>query len=136
MPKKAYVEGILGIYEMNRIDLYRDVFVHAYAQSAKKYIAIKKEQKAKDPIKLKYRHELISLVSHIITNKIYPYDIELIEEMTNKTCAIEGSGFDMFVGTVIEEVKGLRESALFKYKLRPSDLVEWENVIKNYHQKS
>ncbi len=33
VPERAYVEGTLGVYELNRIELLRDVFVWAYERS-------------------------------------------------------------------------------------------------------
>jgi len=33
LEEEAYVKGILGVYELNRIDLIRDVFVWAYRRS-------------------------------------------------------------------------------------------------------
>jgi len=36
VPKRAYVEGILGVYELNRIELLRDVFVWGYERSVKR----------------------------------------------------------------------------------------------------
>jgi hypothetical protein len=35
VPKRAYVEGTLGVYELNRIELLRDVFVWGYERSVK-----------------------------------------------------------------------------------------------------
>jgi hypothetical protein len=37
VPMLAYVEGTLGVYELRRIELLRDVFVWAYEQSCKRY---------------------------------------------------------------------------------------------------
>src|SRR5207249_1135095 len=38
VPESLYVEGILGVYELNRIELLRDLFAWAYAQSCKQYV--------------------------------------------------------------------------------------------------
>ena len=37
VPMLAYVEGTLGVYELRRIELLRDVFVWAYERSCKRY---------------------------------------------------------------------------------------------------
>jgi len=42
VPERAYVEALLGVYELRRIDLLRDVFVWAYERSAQPYIHVKK----------------------------------------------------------------------------------------------
>ena len=37
VPEKAYVEGMLGVYELNRIELLLDVFAWAYERSCARY---------------------------------------------------------------------------------------------------
>ena len=39
VPERAYVEGTLGVYELNEVDLLRDVFVWAYERSCQRYHA-------------------------------------------------------------------------------------------------
>ena len=39
VPIKTYTEAILGVYEMNQIDLLKDVFIWAYERSASRYAA-------------------------------------------------------------------------------------------------
>ena len=34
VPRSLYIEGVLGVYELNRVELLRDVFLHAYRRSA------------------------------------------------------------------------------------------------------
>jgi Fic family protein len=41
VPERAYVEGLLGVYELHRVELLRDVFVWAYDRSAKRYVAVR-----------------------------------------------------------------------------------------------
>jgi Fic family protein len=38
VPERAYVEGTLGVYELNQIELLRDVFVWAYERSCQRYL--------------------------------------------------------------------------------------------------
>lgn len=41
VPERAYIEGLLGVYELNRIELLRDVFVWAYERSCARYSAVR-----------------------------------------------------------------------------------------------
>jgi len=59
VPERAYVEGTLGVYELNEIDLLRDVFVWAYERSCQRYLAITQTMVEPNPLKIKYREELI-----------------------------------------------------------------------------
>lgn len=33
VPERAYIDAILGVYELNRVELLRDVFIWAYERS-------------------------------------------------------------------------------------------------------
>ncbi|MGE4253402.1 MAG: Fic family protein, partial [Parvibaculaceae bacterium] len=41
VPRGLYTDAILGIYEMNRVELLRDVFIWAYERSADRYAAVR-----------------------------------------------------------------------------------------------
>ncbi|MEK7339277.1 MAG: Fic family protein, partial [Verrucomicrobiota bacterium] len=43
VPEQAYISGLLGIYELNRIELLREVFVWAYERSSSLYSATRQE---------------------------------------------------------------------------------------------
>jgi hypothetical protein len=66
VPEQAYVEGTLGVYELNRFELLRDVFVWAYERSCQRYVAIKESLPEPDPLRLRNREALISVVSEIV----------------------------------------------------------------------
>jgi len=40
VPKKLYIEGLLGVYEINDLALFKDVFMWAYRRSASRYKVI------------------------------------------------------------------------------------------------
>jgi len=39
VPQEIYINGLLGIYEYNRLELMRDVFIWAYKRSCSLYVA-------------------------------------------------------------------------------------------------
>src|SRR5690606_6106192 len=51
VPQRAYVGGTLGVYELNQIDLLRDVSVWPYGRSCQRYLAISQTLVAPDPLK-------------------------------------------------------------------------------------
>ena len=53
--RELYVEGMLGVYELNRVDLLRDVFVHAYRRSAARYVAVAESTDPEGGMRVKYR---------------------------------------------------------------------------------
>ena len=43
MPTQTYGEGVLGVYELNRIELLRDINVWGYERSVKRYLSQREE---------------------------------------------------------------------------------------------
>jgi hypothetical protein len=50
VPVQAYVDGTLGVYEFNQVDLLRDVFTWAYERSCQRYLAITQTMADPDPL--------------------------------------------------------------------------------------
>ena len=55
VPTEAYVEGLLGIYELNRVELLRDVFRWAYERSCARYSAVRQSLGEPDPFRQRHR---------------------------------------------------------------------------------
>jgi len=63
VPDRAYIDGILGVYELNRIELLRDVFVWAYERSCARYSAVRQSLGEPDPFRLRYRKKIYEFVA-------------------------------------------------------------------------
>ncbi|MBU3699282.1 MAG: hypothetical protein FGM33_04620 [Candidatus Kapabacteria bacterium] len=72
VPERAYVEGLLGVYELNRIEILRDVYVWAYAMSCRRYMALKQVDVDPDPTWMRYDTEINSMVCHVIRGQHLP----------------------------------------------------------------
>ena len=72
VPERAYVDGTLGVYELKRVDLLRDVFVWAYERSCQRYMAIRETVAEPDPLRLRYREALITVVSELVRGLTTP----------------------------------------------------------------
>ena len=70
VPEKAYISGLLGVYELNRIEMLREVYVWAYERSCLLYMATKQELGEPDLFRLRYRSLIIFLVGEIIHNRL------------------------------------------------------------------
>jgi hypothetical protein len=70
VPEKTYINGLLGIYELNRIDLMRDLFVWAYERSCSLYAATKKSLGEPDPFRLRYREQIATIIQRIVQGKM------------------------------------------------------------------
>ena len=60
VPEQVYVSGLLGVYELNRIELLREVFVWAYERSSSLYSATRQELGEPDLFRLRYRNLIIT----------------------------------------------------------------------------
>ena len=55
VPLHLYTEAVLGVYELNRIELLRDVFTWAYRRSAVRYAAVRQSLGEPDPFRMRHR---------------------------------------------------------------------------------
>jgi len=56
VPEQAYSRATLGVYEMARLELLRDLYVWAYERSTQEYLAIKQDLAEPDPLRLTWRN--------------------------------------------------------------------------------
>ncbi|HSX84540.1 MAG TPA: Fic family protein, partial [Cellvibrio sp.] len=66
LSEQIYVDAIMGVYELNRIELLRDVFVWAYERSCARYSAVRQSLGQPDPFRLKHKMQISELVSKIV----------------------------------------------------------------------
>ena len=66
VPEDLYINGLLGVYELNRIELLRDVFVWTYERSCNRYQDIRYALGESDTFRLRYRKALIDCVGEAI----------------------------------------------------------------------
>ncbi|BGE85333.1 hypothetical protein Ms3S1_17690 [Methylosinus sp. 3S-1] len=57
---------MLGVYELKKIDLLKDVFISAYERSAARYAAVRQSLGEPDPFRLRYREQLREIIGHLI----------------------------------------------------------------------
>lgn len=128
VPERAYVEGLLAVYELNRAELLRDVFVWAYERSCQRYIAIRQSLGEPDPFKMRFRNELIDVVGDIVRGRAQP----TVEEVTRATDQrIQEPYLDQFVRTAIEELESLHEGNFARFRLRTSEYLAWKEAMQN-----
>ncbi len=127
VPQQAYVDGTLGVYELGRIELLRDVFSWAYERSCQRYAAIKETVAEPDPIRLKYRRQLFTLVKETVQCKKRPNKDALrkaarAQDVPDEDCEI-------FVKMVLDDLARLHEGNVARYRLRLSEFKAWQQVL-------
>jgi hypothetical protein len=127
VPERAYIDGILGVYELNRIELLRDVFVWAYERSCARYSAVRQSLGEPDPFRLRYRALTVEIVSEIVCGGM---DKKAATAFI-KQRAMEGVPQEnraRFIEVVETEVMSLHEGNIARYRLRPSQYQAWRET--------
>jgi hypothetical protein len=66
----TYISALLGVYELNRIELLRDVFVWAYKRSCARYSAVRQSLGDPDPFRLQHREKIAEVIAHVVRQKM------------------------------------------------------------------
>jgi Fic family protein len=123
VPEQAYTTATLGVYEMRRVELLRDLYRWAYERSTQEYIAIKQDLAEPDPLRLKWRDLIKNTVREIVVDKITD-PVSHIEK--NMSESVPKADQDNLKALIIDELRRLHEGVLSRYGLRPSEFVVWK----------
>ena len=123
VPQQAYVDAMLGVYELNRIELLRDVFVWAYERSCQQYVAVQQQLVPPDTFRLRHRKELTEAVQAIVRDG-HTANESTIRAVTPVTVIHEDQA--RFVALVMEEFKALHPGNAIRFGLRPLEFAEWQ----------
>ena len=123
--EEMYVEAMLGVYELNKTELARDMFIWAYERSARRYAAVRQSLGSPDPFRLRYKEELRSVVAEVVQNGLNKKAAsKLIEDFVAK--AINKEDRLRFVEIAETELLGLHEGNFARYRVRPSQFFSWK----------
>ena len=127
VPNQAYIDGTLAVYELNKIELLRDVFVWAYGRSCKRYSAIRQSLGEPDPFRLKYRQQIKKFVADVVRDCLDKRKAaNWIAKMSEKEIPTDDKA--RFVEVVETELINLHEGNFARYQLRPSEFLDWKKV--------
>ncbi len=124
VPEKAYIDGLLGIYELNRTELLADVFVWAYERSCARYSAARQSLGDPDPFRLRYREFIAQLVSNIVRSALNKREaVSAIKQFIEQEIVEQDRA--RLMEMVETELTGLHEGNIARYKLKPSEFENW-----------
>ena len=129
VPEKDYINGLLGIYELNQVELLRDIFVFAYERSCFLYSTARNVIGEPDVFRMKYRDSIVEVISEIVKacmNK--DKAIDLIQRRAKEL--ILSNDFMRFIEIVERELQSLHEGSIARYRLRPSEYEKWKKQWK------
>jgi fido (protein-threonine AMPylation protein) len=123
VPKHAYSSAKLGVYEMTRVELLRDLFVWAYERSTQEYLVIKQNISQPDPLRLIWRDFIKETIREVITQPEIEPMLCIKNALTKHIPEAEQSKLQ---AQIIEELRRLHEGVLARYGVRPSEFAKWK----------
>jgi hypothetical protein len=130
VPEQAYSRATLGVYEMTRVELLRDLYVWAYERSTQEYLAIKQDLAEPDPLRLAWRDLIKQTIREVVTQP--GVDALTIIQQAVDAADVPEAERGRVHSLVVEELRRLHEGVLARYGLRPSEFAIWKNQPKSH----
>lgn len=127
LSRDLYTYAILGVYELNRIELLRDVFIWSYERSAERYIVVQQTIGEPDPFRLQYRGALRTVVGETVRSAMTrgaAADHVAAWAAANVTTADQ----EKFRELAENELLGLHEGNFARYAIRPGEFAAWRTT--------
>jgi len=129
VPEEMYINGLLGIYELNRVELLRDVFAWAYERSCILYSTTRKALGEPDPFRMQYRNAIKQTIGDIVRHTMNK-DQAVSTIRQHAFDSIPTQDQSRFIEIVEKELLNLHEGNIARYQLRPLDYTNWK---KSWH---
>lgn len=127
VPKDLYVQATLGVYELNKVELLKDIYIWAYERSAERYAAVRQSLGEPDPFRLKHRGELRQVVGTIVRDQLdRTAAFKYLETWTAENLVKDER--DEFQRVAEDEVLALHEGNFARYQVRSSEFEAWRKV--------
>ena len=125
VPEQAYSCATLGVYELTRVELLRDLYVWAYERSTQEYLAIKQGLAEPDPARLIWRELIKTTIKDVVTHPEADAMTTISDAVARQVPDAERANVRALI---IEELRRLHEGVLARYGLRPSEFKVWEQA--------
>jgi hypothetical protein len=127
VPQSDYLNAILGIYELNRVDYLRDVFEWAYERSCARYSAVRQSLGQPDVFRLRHRERLKEVVAAVVRDGL---DKKAAAAFVRREAEKlpEASDRKHFAEMAEAELTSIHEGNFARYRLRPSEFAAWRKT--------
>jgi len=126
VPDDIYIQGMIGVYELNRVELLKDVFLWAYERSAARYAALRQSLGEPDTFRLKYREDIKELIANIISQGCKSKEASIM--IKSRAMKLPTQDQDKFTESVETELLSLHEGNFARYQIRPSEFKSWKSM--------
>ena len=120
MDDETYIDGLIGIYEINNVSLLRDVYIDAYLTSAKNYKTLRAEVDTPEKAAVAYR----DFVKAAVRRSVLEWKEFNADNVMGMAAAADIPNEDrqQVVDYVGAQFRGLHEGNVIRFRLKPEDL--------------
>lgn len=127
VPTDAYTEAILGVYELRKVVLLKNLFIKAYESSASRYRAARQVIGEPDQFRIRYREGLYHVVGETIRALMNRKSaFEYIKNWVAKN--VEFSDRETFREIAENELIAIHEGSCARYKVTLREFQAWQEV--------
>lgn len=126
VPEEYYVRGLLGIYELDRVELFKDVFIWGYERSAMRYAAVRQSLGEPDAFRMQYRDNMRSVILNIVLQKLSKDQAVDFVKMEAKNLPADDS--TKFIEAVETELLGMHEGNYARYRISFDEFQKWQTI--------
>ncbi|MCZ7596721.1 MAG: Fic family protein [Gammaproteobacteria bacterium] len=127
VPRGIYTEAVLGVYEMNKVDLLKDVFIWACERSAARYAVVRQSLGEPDPFRLKYRQALRTVVGEVVRQALGRKGaVAHIAAFARDN--VQDADREHFREMAENELLALHEGNYARYQVRPAEYRAWREA--------
>lgn len=124
VPQQAYVDAMLGVYELNRTELLRDVFVWAYERSCQQYVAVQQALVPPDTFRLRHRQALAEVMAAIVRQGAQATAKVARDKVPT---SVDDTERERFVQLVLAEFGVLHAGNAVRFGIRPLEFAAWQS---------
>lgn len=124
--QQDYVAGLIGVYELNRVELLRDVFEWAYRRSCLRYSSVRQILGEPDPFRFLHRDQISQTLREVVMGCMDK--AAAVRHVARR--AAEGLPAEdraRFIEAVENSLGGLHEGNIARFRLRPSEFHKWHD---------
>ncbi len=126
VPQQVYISAMLAVYELNRVELLRDVFVWAYQRSCARYSAVRQSVGEPDPFRMRYRVLIGETVAEVVRSRMNKF--QAVAWIRSRAEQLAEQDRSRFVEVVETQLMTLHLGSIARFRLRPSEFEKWTEV--------
>ena len=125
VPKELYQHATLALYELNRIEPLRDVYIWAYERSVTRLGQVRSSLGEPDTFRLEHRDALRRVVTEVVRAGVPPRKLRsTLERFANEHLPAKARA--RFVVMAEIELEALNEVTAARHDFRPSEFAAWK----------